>query len=784
MSILVRCLLPVLLSATFISSSFAQFSLPGITPGTKIGDNAAKKEVVKVSADYMLAADGKHGVLLVTAKLSKGWHIYSITQAAGPIKRTVIRLDESDGIELLGSFRAEHPPEKKPEEVYDGLIVESHHNLVTWQAPFQVTDPALLPSLKIKGHINVQVCNAQQCLAPKNYNFEASNKKTLTEIVDPHVSISGKIETTDRDTLRLTFDAQTAEHWHAYALAPRDPVEISKPTLVAIPAPEGTTVFAPRASLKPKVVDSEIIPGQKVSYYEGPVQWTVDIKGKLPHAGTHVISGLLGYQTCSNNSCDQPTGSRFITTVHVSDSGAVETGGVMFAKVGYSEVSKLAAALPLPKELAAATEFEGQDGVGKVQYGKMASIFLLAFGAGLVLNVMPCVLPVVGLKILSFVQQAGEQRGRIIMLNVWYSLGLMSVFMVLATLATTGRGWGAQFQSVGFAISLAAVVFVCALSFLGTWELPIPGFATTGTATKLSQKEGPSGAFAKGVLTTLLATPCAGPGLVPATAWAMVQPPAVIYATFAFLGLGMASPYLIIGAFPSLIRFLPKPGAWMDTFKQVMGFVLLGTVYFLFTFLEQDYVVPTFGLLIGLWFACWWIGRTPLTAELPQKLRAWCIGSASAAVVGLFAFGFFSSEVELPWQDFSRPRLAQLQQEGKTVLVDFTASWCLTCKTNEYRALNTHGTKAVVDELGIIPLIADKTHESPEIDQMLAELNNASGGIPYLAIFPANNPGKPILLDGLISESQLIEKLREAGPSLDKKPPVATAQHTEVALRD
>ena len=252
-------------------------------------------------------------------------------------------------------------------------------------------------------------------------------------------------------------------------------------------------------------------------------------------------------------------------------------------------------------------------------------------------------------------------------------------------------------------------MFVFALSFLGIWEIPIPGFVGSGKMNDLAGGEGPSGAFFKGVLTTLLATPCSGPLLAPALAFFVSQPPYVAYLGFGAAGLGMASPYLVIGAFPKLVSFLPKPGVWMDTFKHVMGFVLLGTVVFLLTFLEEAYVVPTVAFLVGLWAAFWWIGRVPLTEDLDAKLRAWGAAGALAVLIGLFSFTWLTdvmesrfqravdrqlarrttedgahvtvtsaadeAENELPWQPFSLALLKRLTSEQATILVDFTADW-------------------------------------------------------------------------------------------------------------
>ena len=235
------------------------------------------------------------------------------------------------------------------------------------------------------------------------------------------------------------------------------------------------------------------------------------------------------------------------------------------------------------------------------------AILPVAFVAGFLLNLMPCVLPVVGLKILSFVQQANDSRRRVLLLNVAYSAGLVSVMLVLASLAVfAGLGWGEQFSSTTFSVTLAAVVFAFALSFLGVWEIPLPGFV--GAADAVSGKgEGYGGAFSKGVLSTVLATPCSGPFLGSALAWAIAQPAPLTFAVFATVGFGMASPYLLIGLFPSLVRFLPRPGHWMVTFKQLMGFVLLATVVYLMSFLAMPSVVPTGLLLVGVGLGCWWI---------------------------------------------------------------------------------------------------------------------------------------------------------------------------------
>jgi len=361
---------------------------------------------------------------------------------------------------------------------------------------------------------------------------------------------------------------------------------------------------------------------------------------------------------------------------------------------------------------------------------------------------------------------------------------MMAVFLVLATLAVTlNLSWGQHFNSVPFTITLAALVFAMALSFLGVWEIPIPGFVGSGVTAEVASREGAAGAFAKGVVTTVLATPCSGPYLGTVFGFTVGQPPAITYLVFATIGLGMASPYLVIGAFPRLVRFLPKPGAWMDTFKQMMGFVLLGTVVFLFTALNRDYFIPTFALLIGIWAACWWIGRMPFTLSPGRRLLGWLEGAVVTAVVGSFAFTWMVPHPNvLPWQPFSRSALAQLTGQGKTVMVDFTANWCATCKLNLITAIDTEAVRKLVETNGVVPLLADWSNPdatSDEIQPMLRALNGDD--IPLLAIFPASQPNKVFVLRAIISQRQLLDALAQAGPSRPAAAQASAADQPRVA---
>lgn len=381
---------------------------------------------------------------------------------------------------------------------------------------------------------------------------------------------------------------------------------------------------------------------------------------------------------------------------------------------------------------------------------------------------MPCVLPVIGLKVMSFVQQAGQSRGQALALNLWYTLGILAVFWTLAGFAIfAGLSWGEQFGSSGFNIVMIGIVFAMALSMLGVWEIPIPGFVGGNTAHELGKKEGPVGAFLKGVVTTLLATPCTGPGMAVALGWAVRQPAAVTLLVFTVLGLGMALPYLVIGAFPQLVKFLPKPGAWMETFKQLMGFILLATAVWLMNALPIELLLPTVALLAGIGFACWVFARTPGYAPLGDRLQTYALSAALVAASAVFSYGWLAKPqaanvvANSEWQPFTLANLgAATLADRQTVLVDFSAEWCLTCKTLEKAVLHTEPVEAALTANNVTTMYGDFTHRPPEIKQTIQALR--SSGVPVIAIFPGDDPYRPIVFRGAYTQNDLLEAIARA----------------------
>lgn len=399
---------------------------------------------------------------------------------------------------------------------------------------------------------------------------------------------------------------------------------------------------------------------------------------------------------------------------------------------------------------------------------------LMAFIGGVIMNVMPCVLPVIAIKVLSFVQQAGESRSRIFALNLAYSVGVIAVFLTLATLASFAQiGLGELFQYDGFNVVMASVVFAMGLSLLGVFELQLPG--AVGGAT---DREGLPGAFFTGILATFLATPCIGPFLSPVIAWSVKQPSFMIYAVWGMIGLGMASPYLLIGAFPSLVNRMPRPGMWMVRFKEFSGFVLMATVIFLTNSISPALMIPTLIILLGISLGLWMIGNlydhsTPAGQKWKVRLAA---GLISLPLIGYgaiqhigpekmeeYVYSHFRKKPEtehLPWEPFSSAKLVELRKSGRPILIDFTADWCLICKSNEYWALNTKMTADFVKKNNVVCLKADYTDESKDIKGWLDKFGAA--GVPLTVIFPPGPKSKGIPFDGVFTQARLLKTMNDA----------------------
>jgi len=530
------------------------------------------------------------------------------------------------------------------------------------------------------------------------------------------------------------------------------------------------------ASMKPKSEKNDLF-GIIIESHVGNIAWVAPIRlaGKIPLENL-VITGKLNGQVCEADTCVPITEPFRAAFDPVGASAEIE--GAREVAAALEILRPQAVVVPDKSDTKTALNLDHLEGDEVVKVHGIGIALLYAFLGGIILNVMPCVLPVIGLKIVSFFEQAGKNRVRAFILNVWYSFGLLTVFAVLAVLSV---GLSTMFTYSVFGIVMGCIVFAMALSLMEVWELRAPVFLGTGKSEEMMRQEGFFGAYFKGIITTLLAIPCGAPLLSPALAWADVQvknnAQANVLIAYLVIGLGMATPFLIIGAFPELIRFLPKPGPWMETFKKTMGFVLLFAVVWILYFIPLESIVPTVALIFAVWFGCWFIGRLPITASTDKRLTVWGVSLLVFFVVLVFSFPVIPNnpytlqtamEAKLArltgkdtkhWSNFSMERLESDLAAGKNVIVDFTADWCLSCKELENRVLHNREVLAKIDELNITTLQADWTNRDPVITSLLRKLGGEQ--VPVIAVFRADSPNKPLIFRGWLTVDVFLGHLNE-----------------------
>ena len=411
------------------------------------------------------------------------------------------------------------------------------------------------------------------------------------------------------------------------------------------------------------------------------------------------------------------------------------------------------------------------------------TMLLFAFVGGLILNLMPCVLPVIALKILGFVSQASESPARIRKLGLIYAGGVLVSFLALAALViavqTTGHraSWGMQFSNPPFLVALTALVTLVALNLFGVFEVTLGGGAMDA-AGRLVSKHGAAGAFFNGVLATVLATPCTAPFLAPALGFAFAQPPGVVVLFFATIAAGLALPYVVLTWQPAWLKFLPKPGAWMEKFKIIMGFPMLATAVWLYDVASAFYSERTWWLgifLIVLALAAWVFGEfiqrghTRKTLALAITLLL-LLGGYGYALEGQLHWRTVLTEMPaeplktgtegIDWQPWSATAVAAARAQGRPVLVDFTARWCLTCRANKALALEIPAVQAKLRELNAVALLGDYTHFPENIGAELARFGRA--GVPLVLVYPADAAKPPQVLPAVLTPGIVLEALDKA----------------------
>jgi thiol:disulfide interchange protein DsbD len=474
-----------------------------------------------------------------------------------------------------------------------------------------------------------------------------------------------------------------------------------------------------------------------------------------------------------------------LTVTNLAGAGPKEIGGVILARAGAGGPAGFEVTLrPLespPADAGPVTAAPRGGGPGR----SLPVMLVFAFIGGLILNVMPCVLPVIALKVLGFVQQSKESPATVRRHGVIYTLGVLCSFLVLAGLVIgvqqAGRlaSWGMQFGNPTFVVVMTVLVTLVALNLFGVFEVFLGGGAMTA-ATQLASKEGDAGAFFNGVLATALATPCTAPFLGVALGFAFSQPPAVVVLMFLVVGLGLAVPYLVLSWKPGWMKFLPKPGAWMERFKVAMGFPLLGTaVWLAFSVGAAHFGRKVFwlGLYLVLLAVAAWVWGEFVQRGRGRKgvARIVSLGIVLGATVWILegelnwrapAAGRGGRTVEqqpggVAWEPWSPEAVARARAAGRPVFVDFTADWCVTCQANKKTSIEIPSVIAKLREINAVALLGDYTLVPEAITRELQKFGRA--GVPLVLVYPRAASKPPLVLPELLTPGIVLDALEQAG---------------------
>lgn len=457
-------------------------------------------------------------------------------------------------------------------------------------------------------------------------------------------------------------------------------------------------------------------------------------------------------------------------TLSVSSQGCADAGLCYPPQKQYFEVDFVAGTVvPVtppghPKNSRTATPTSS--GIGTLFY-----MLALAFVGGSILNLMPCVFPILSLKVLGFARSTDHDRH----LHSWvYTAGVIASFVLVAAIliaaqrAGSAIGWGFQLQTPGFVIALAYLFVVMGLSLSGLIQL---GGGVMNAGSGLADRGGLSGSFFTGVLAVVVASPCTAPFMGTALGFAISQPPQTGLLVFAALGAGMAAPLLLFSYSGAARKLMPKPGPWMETLKQLLAFPLYGTAIWLLWVAGRQTGVNTMAaalggalvLALGLWL--WRYGGWRKGLALACMLAAVSLGSWR----GLDENGGHATQLSAGKVAWSEQQLAQLRSSGKPVFVDVTADWCITCIANETAVLLTDEMTAAFASHGVVYMVADWTNYNADIASFLQQ--HGRTGIPLYLMYPADPNQEPLLLPQLLTKNTVLEALRAVS---SKKAEVAT----------
>jgi len=497
-------------------------------------------------------------------------------------------------------------------------------------------------------------------------------------------------------------------------------------------------------------------------------------KGKLdPSArpGQYTVSVTITYQACSEVTCLPPIKDKLVSTNILIDA----TGkAVTTAPTSRPAATQYSTSQPVTSQPAAfqssasppvssSATSETSQGYGTTisflnhQFDLQGAGFtiplIIAFIAGLILNIMPCVLPVIPIKILQLTRQAQQEHHSPLRLSLLFAAGIILFFLtigIIALILKTGFTWGQFFQSQTALIVMSLILVLLALGMFDIYQINVPSFIANRTIVQ----KGYLGAFSMGFFAGILSTPCSFGILGAAVAWAQSQRPPVTLLGFITIGIGMAFPYVMLSAFPCFTQRIPKAGRWSELFKQSMGFLLLAVALFLISSLPKELIMWTLLYMVLFAFVVWFWGEIlEFRSGYFAKMARIC--AALVLIIGGWAM-LKPNGSPLQWTPLNAATLQCAMNTGRDVLVEFTADWCINCKTVEYFVFENVNIKKELRDRQVVLLRADMTRPNSYIEKQLLEWTGTSGP-PYTVLIKPN--GRKILLSGIYTANQLIEAL-------------------------
>ena len=490
--------------------------------------------------------------------------------------------------------------------------------------------------------------------------------------------------------------------------------------------------------------------------FKGEFQVVLPVDSVEADYDTLTTNVTFHYQACDNSICLAPSKK----TIKIGERGINGLGGSL-KKNGNEEALA-----------------QGDGGNADMS---VLVLLLFAFLGGIILNLMPCVLPVLSLKLFSLIKQAGESRGRLLALGGATTAGILASFWILAAVVAAVKagggsaGWGMQFQSAGFIAFMTVILTAFAMSFFGVFEIWLPWSATT-KMDAAGRKQGIAGAFFTGALLVLLSTPCSAPFLGTAMGFAFTASTPVLFLFFTAAGLGLALPYMLVSAFPAVLKVFPKPGAWMVRLQKAMGVLLLATVVWLLWIVNEQAGLPGVGIFAAIAvasIACSvLLGRfappgvpfvreaAGLSLSIVVLVSLWFAALApqyDIAATEKFNARMQEQRTEDGWFRYSPALIEDFAKAKRTVFIDATADWCLTCKANEAAVLNRDDFRRAMDSLNVALVKADWTRETPEVNALLQSMGKS--GVPAYAIYPEGDASKQIVLPELLTTAAIVEKM-------------------------